>query len=108
MRAKTAGWLAATTHQEVMALQIPKMPTADHAVIDKSAATTAITPMIRQSMPDSEALDPVSGKSNLKEILPLRPVWIAYWIARVKSTAPLKSQPITPTENAGCSSRPAS
>ena len=84
------------------------MPTANHAITDKSAATTVITPMIRQSMPDSEALDLVGGKSHSKEILRLRPVWIAYWIARVKSTVPLTSQPITPTENAGCKSRLAS
>ena len=32
---------------------------------------------IRQSMPDSKALDPVSGKRHSKEILRLRPVWIA-------------------------------
>ena len=61
-----------------------------------------------KSMPNTEALDPVSGKSHLKEVLWLRLVWIAYWIARVKSTAPPTSQPITPTENAGCSSRSAS
>ena len=84
------------------------MPMADHVVTDKSAATTAITPMIRQSMPDSEALDPVSGKNHSKEVLRARPVWIAYLIARVKSTAPPISQPITPIENLGCSSRPAS
>ena len=53
-------------------------------------------------------LNCLGGKSHLKEVLWLHPVWIAYWIARVKSTTPLTSQPITPTENAGCSSRPAS
>ena len=84
------------------------MPTVDHAVIDKSTATTTITPMIQKSMPDSEALDQVSGKSHSKEVLRARPVWIAYSIARVKYTGPLISQPITPTENVGCSSIPAS
>ena len=79
------------------------MPTADPVVTDKSTTTTVITPMIWQSMPDSEALDPVSGKSHSKEVLRARPVWIAYWIARVKSTAPPINQPITPTENARCS-----
>ena len=82
--------------------------TVGSVVIDQSAAITAITTKIRQSTPDSKALDLVSGKSNSKEILRLRPVWIAYWIACVKSTAPVKSQPITPTDNVGCSSRPAS
>ena len=67
------------------------MPMADHIVTDQSAAIMAITPKIRQSMPDSEALDPVSGKNHLKEILRPRPVWIAYWIARVKSMAALTS-----------------
>ena len=84
------------------------MPTAHHVVTDTSATTMAIMPMIRHSMPDSEALDPVSGKSHSKEVIEARPVSTTYSIARVKSTAPQISQPITPTENGGCSSRPAS
>ena len=78
------------------------MPTVGNVVTDQSAAIMAITPKIRQLMPDSQALDPVSGKSHLKEVLPARPVWIAYLIAHVKSPAPPISQPITPTENARC------
>ena len=39
-------------------------------------------------MPDSEALNPVSGKSHSKEILRARPVWNEYSIARARYTAP--------------------
>ena len=45
-RVRIAGWLAATTHQGIRALQILKMPTADHVITDKSTTTPAITPMI--------------------------------------------------------------
>ena len=100
--------LAAITHQEILAIQMPKIATADHVATDTSAATTAITPKTRQSMPDSVALNPVSGKSRSKEAIRARPVWTAYSIARVKFTAPPINQPTTPTENAGCSNRPAS
>ena len=79
---------------------------ADHVVTDTSAATMATTPKTRQSMPDSVALNPVSGKSRSKEVIRARPVWTAYSIARVKFTAPSTSQPIKPTENAGCLRRP--
>ena len=105
---KTASWLAVITYQRTMVLQIPRMAVAGHVATNISAALTATIPRIRQSMPDSEALDPVSEKSHAKAVLRLRPVWIAYWIARVKSMAPPTSQPITPPENAGCSSRPTS
>ena len=65
-----------------MELRIPRMAIAGHV------ATMATTPKTRQSMPDSEALDPVSGKSRSKEVIRARPVWTAYSIARVKFTAP--------------------
>ena len=56
-----------------------------------SAALMAIILRIRQSMPDSEALNPVSGKSHSKEILRARPIWIEYSIARAIYTAPPKN-----------------
>ena len=87
---------------------MPKIVTADHVATDTSAALTATTPKTRQSMLDSVALNPVSGRSRSKEAIRARPVWTAYSIAHVKFTAPPISQPITPTENAGYSSRPAS
>ena len=100
--------LAATAHEEIMALQMPEIATASHVATDTSAATTVTTPNTRQSMPDSVALSPVSGKSHSKETILAHPVWTAYSIAHVKFTAPLINQPTTPTENAGCSNRPAS
>ena len=39
-----------------------------------NAALMVIILRIRQSMPDSEALNPVSGRSHSKEILRARPV----------------------------------
>ena len=79
-----------------------------HVATNTNTASTATIPRIRQSMPDPEALNPVSGKSHSKEALRARPVCTVYSIARVKYTAPPTSQPTTPTENVGCSSRPAS
>ena len=48
---------------------------AGRVATSTSAALTAIMLKIRQSMPDSEALNPVCGKSHSKEILRARPVW---------------------------------
>ena len=81
---------------------------AGRVVTKANAASTGTIVRIRQSMPDSEALNPVSGKSHSKEALRARPVWTVYSIARVKYTAPQTSQPITPTGIVGCSSRQAS
>ena len=64
-----------------------------------SAALTATMLRIRQLMPDSEALNPVSGKSHSKEILWARLVWTEYLIARARYTAPPNNQPITPTRD---------
>ena len=69
------------------------MAMAGHVATNISAALTAKILRIRQSMPDSKALNPVSGKSHLKEALRARPVWTAYSIARVKYRAPPISQP---------------
>ena len=80
---------------------MPKILTADHVVIDISAATMVTTLKTRQSMPDLVALNPVSGRSRSKEATRARPFWTAYSIARVKFTAPPISQPITPIENVG-------
>ena len=84
------------------------MAMAGHVATNTSAALTVTITRIWQSMPDSKALNPVSGKSHLKEALQARPVWTAYSIARAKYTAPPTSQPTTPTGIVGCSSRPAS
>ena len=73
-----------------------------------SAELTVIMPKIRQSMPDSEALNLVSGKSRSKEILRARPIWTEYSIARARYMAPPKNQPTTPIGIVGCSSRQAS
>ena len=66
---------------------------AGHVATNISVASIATIPRIRQSMPDSEALNPVSGKSHSKEALRGCPVWTVYSIARVKYTAPPTSQP---------------
>ena len=108
MREKTAGWLAVITYQRTMVLRIPRTAIVGHIATNISVALTAIIPRIQQSMPDSKALNPVSGKSHLKEAPRACPVWTAYSIARVKYTAPQASQPITPTGIVECSSRPAS
>ena len=73
-----------------------------------NAALTAIILKIRQSTPDSEAPNPVSGKSHSKELLRVRPIWTEYSTARARYTAPPKSQLITPTRIVGYSSRQAS
>ena len=108
MWARLAGWLVATTHQEILAPQSPEIATASPDAPDTSIVTMAITLKIRPSMPDSVALSPVSGKSHSKETIWTRPVYNAYSIARVKFTAPPINQPTTLTGNAGCSNRPAS
>ena len=81
---------------------------AGRVATNTSAVSIATIPRIRQSMPDSEALNPVSGKIHSKEILQARPIWTDYSIACARYTAPPKSQPITPTGIVGCSSRQAS
>ena len=101
------GWLAATPRLETLVLQTSVSVMESHDATDTSVEIMATMKRIRQSMPDSEALDPVSGKSHSKEVLRASSL-DAYLIARVKYTAPPISQPITPTENVGCSSRPAS
>ena len=73
-----------------------------------NAALTAITLRIRQSTPDSEAPNPVSGKSHSKELLWVRPIWTEYSTALARYMAAPKSQLITPTEIVGYSSRQAS
>ena len=106
MREKIAGWLAVITYQRTVVLRIPR--TAIDVATNISAALTVIILKIRQSMPDSKAQNPVSGKSHSNEALRARPVWTAYSIARVKYTAPPTSQPTTPIGIVGYSSRPAS
>ena len=108
MREKIAGWLAVITYQITMVPRIPRMAIAGHVATSISAAVTTIIPRIRQSMLDSKALNPVSGKSNSNKVRRVRLAWIIYSITRVKYMTPHKSQPITPTGIVGCSSRPAS
>ena len=80
---------------------------AGHVATSTSAALMAIMLRIRQSMPDSEALNPDSGKSHSKEALRARPIWTEYSTAPVKYMEPPKSQLTTPTEIVGYSSRQA-
>ena len=87
---------------------MPGIATASRDGIDTSIAIMAITPKTQQSMPDSEALNPDSGKIHSKEIVRARPVWTAYSIADVNFTAPLINQSTTPTGNVGCLNRMAS
>ena len=91
-----------------MVPQIPRKAIAGHVATSISVALTAKVLRIRQSMPDSKALNPVSGKSHSNKVHRVRPAWTVYSIARVKYTTPQTSQPITPTGIVGCSSRPAS
>ena len=81
---------------------------AGRVAIKTNAALTATIVRIRQSMPDSEALNPVRGKSHSKELLRVRPIWTEYSTALARYMAPPKSQPITPTGTVGYSSRQAS
>ena len=81
---------------------------AGRVATSTSAALTAAMLRIQQLMPDSEALNSVSGKSHSKEILWARPVWTEYSTAHARYMAPPKNQPITPTGIVGCSSRQAS
>ena len=74
MRARIAGWLVATAHQEILALQMPEIATASLDATDTSVPTMATILKTRQSMPDSAALNPVSGKSRLKETIRAPPV----------------------------------
>ena len=50
------------------------MAMAGHVATNASATFTVTIPRIRQSMPDSKALNPVNGKSHSKEALRARPV----------------------------------
>ena len=108
MLEKTVGWLAVITYQRTMVLRIQRTAIAGHVTTNISAALTMIITRIRQSMPDSKALNPVSGKSHSKEILRARPIWTEYSIARARYMAPPNNQPTTPTGIVGCSSRQAS
>ena len=107
MRAGIVGWLIATTQQAILAHQRSEIATASPDATNTSVAKMVITPKTRQSMPDSEALNPVSGKSHSKEALWARPVWTEYSIIHAKFMAPQEHQPITPIENVGSSNKPA-
>ena len=64
-----------------------------------NAALTATIVRIRQSMSDSEAPNPVSGKSHSKELLRVRPIWTEYSTACARYMAPPKSQLTTPSRD---------
>ena len=81
---------------------------AGRVATSTNAALTATILRIRQSMPDSEAPNPVSGNNHSKELLRVPPIWTEYSIARARYTAPPKSQLTTPTRTVGYSSRQAS
>ena len=51
-----------------MVLRIPRTAIAGHVTTNISTALTAIITRIRQSMPDSKALNPVSGKSHSNKV----------------------------------------
>ena len=63
---------------------------AGRVATSRSAALTTTMLRIRQIMPDSEAINPVSGKRHSKEILGARPVWTKYSTACARYIAPLK------------------
>ena len=81
---------------------------AGRVATNTNAALTATTLKIRQSTPDSEAPNPVSGKSHSKELLRVRPTWTEYSTAHARYTTPPKSQLTTPIGTVGYSSRQAS
>ena len=83
------------------------MLTVGSVVIDQSAAITAITPKIQQSMPDSEALDPVSGKSHFKKAIQAHQACTTYLTAHAKFMVPQEQQPNIPIENVESSNKPA-
>ena len=80
---------------------MPETATASQDAIDTSAGTLVTAPKTQQSTPDSEALNPVSGKSHSKETIRARPVWTAYSITHVKFTAPPINQPCWVFKQAG-------
>ena len=88
MREKIAGSLIEAIAPATQALLKSETTMASHVTTDTSAATMAIMPKTRQSMLDSVALNPVSGKRRSKETIQARPVWTVYLTARVKFTAP--------------------
>ena len=68
-------WLARSNNiTKSPGTRIPRTTMAGHVGTSTSAALMATTLRIRQLMPDSEALNPVSGKSHSKEILRAHPV----------------------------------
>ena len=71
---------------------------AGRVVTKTNAASTATIVWIRQSMPDSEAQNPVNGKTRSKETIRDRPVWTAYLIVRARFMAPQTSHPIIQIE----------
>ena len=58
-----------------MVPQIPRTAIAGHVVTSISAALTAKILRIRQSMPDSKALNLVGGKSHSNKVRRVRPAW---------------------------------
>ena len=79
----------------------------NHGATNTSAATMVIVSKTRQSMPDSMAPSPVSGRSHSTKTIQAHPVWTAYSTVHAKFMAPQEHQPTTPTDNVGSSDKQA-
>ena len=60
-----------------------------------------------QSMPDSAAPSPVSGKSHFNKAIRAHPAWTAYLTAHAKFMVSQDQQPIIQIENVGSSNKSA-
>ena len=85
----------------------PRIAMGSPDATDTSVESMKTILMTWRSTPDSVAPSPVSGRSRTIRTIQAHPAWTAYSIARVRYTAPLINQPITPTEVAGVLNRPA-
>ena len=98
---RTVGWPVAKTMQATPAPLKLKLAKTSLDATDTSVKATVITPRTRQSMPDSGALSPVSGRSRSKRTIQAHPAWTAYSIVRARFMAPQTSHPIIQIEIAG-------
>ena len=102
-----SSWLAAKTQPARQAPPRSKTAMASSDVIDTNPEAMVIMPMTPQSMPDSPAPSPASGRNHTKETIMDHPAWTAYSIARARYMAPQTNQPIIPIEIVGFLNRPA-
>ena len=91
----------------MLVVRIPRTAMTGRINKKTNAALTMTAMRIRQSTLDSEALNPVNGRSHLNELLQVRPIWTEYSTALVKYMEPPKNQLTTPTEIVGYLSRQA-